>query len=32
MGLFIVALVILAPRGILGLFASLFKGKEQDND
>jgi hypothetical protein len=24
--------VILAPRGILGLFASLFKGKEQDND
>jgi branched-chain amino acid transport system permease protein len=32
MGLFIVALVILAPRGILGLFANLFKAKEQGHD
>ncbi len=32
MGLFIVALVVLAPRGILGLFATLFKGKEQAHD
>jgi len=32
MGLFIVALVVLAPRGILGLFATLFKGKEQHHD
>jgi branched-chain amino acid transport system permease protein len=32
MGLFIVALVVLAPRGILGLFATLFKGKEQGHD
>ncbi len=28
MGLFIVALVILAPRGILGLFATVLKSKE----
>ena len=28
MGLFIVALVILAPRGILGLFATILKSKE----
>jgi branched-chain amino acid transport system permease protein len=28
MGLFIVGLVILAPRGILGLLATLFKSKE----
>ncbi len=32
MGLFIVALVILAPRGILGLFDSLFKPKESRHD
>jgi branched-chain amino acid transport system permease protein len=32
MGLFIVALVILAPRGILGLFDSLFKSKESHHD
>jgi branched-chain amino acid transport system permease protein len=32
MGLFIVALVILAPRGILGLFDSLLKGKAQGHD
>jgi branched-chain amino acid transport system permease protein len=32
MGLFIVALVVLAPRGILGLFDSLFKTKESDHD
>ena len=29
MGLFIVALVVLAPRGILGLFASVLKDKTQ---
>jgi branched-chain amino acid transport system permease protein len=29
MGLFIVALVVLAPRGILGLFASLLKDKSE---
>ncbi len=32
MGLFIVALVILAPRGILGLLATLLKGKEKGHD
>jgi len=32
MGLFIVALVVLAPRGILGLLASLFTGKEARHD
>jgi branched-chain amino acid transport system permease protein len=32
MGLFIVALVVLAPRGILGLFDSLFKSKAQSHD
>jgi hypothetical protein len=32
MGLFIVALVVLAPRGILGLFDSLFKSKAQRHD
>jgi branched-chain amino acid transport system permease protein len=32
MGLFIVALVILAPRGILGLFANLLKAKEQGHE
>jgi branched-chain amino acid transport system permease protein len=32
MGLFIVALVVLAPRGILGLLASLFTGKEAHHD
>jgi branched-chain amino acid transport system permease protein len=32
MGLFIVALVVLAPRGILGLFDSLFKPKESRHD
>ena len=29
MGLFIVALVVLAPRGILGLLASLLKDKSE---
>jgi branched-chain amino acid transport system permease protein len=29
MGLFIVALVILAPRGILGLFAALLNDKPE---
>ena len=32
MGLFIVALVVLAPRGILGLIASWFKSKESTHD
>jgi branched-chain amino acid transport system permease protein len=32
MGLFIVALVILAPRGILGLLAKLLTGKEKGHD
>jgi hypothetical protein len=32
MGLFIVALVILAPRGILGLLDTLLKGKEKGHD
>jgi branched-chain amino acid transport system permease protein len=32
MGLFIVALVVLAPRGILGLMATLFKKKESGHD
>jgi branched-chain amino acid transport system permease protein len=32
MGLFIVGLVILAPRGILGLFATLFKSKEAGHE
>jgi len=32
MGLFIVALVILAPRGILGLFATLLKSKETGHE
>jgi len=32
MGLFIVALVVLAPRGILGLLASVFKSKETNHD
>ena len=32
MGLFIVALVILAPRGILGFLAKLLTGKEKGHD
>jgi len=32
MGLFIVALVVLAPRGILGLLANVFKSKETSHD
>jgi branched-chain amino acid transport system permease protein len=32
MGLFIVALVILAPRGILGLLAKLLTSKEKGHD
>ena len=31
-GLFIVALVVLAPRGILGLLANVFKSKETSHD